>query len=320
MIAQRGAGQPYLLAVKLKDEESRLHLRVVLENPAKTFAWANLTRAPQQIQDLVSNSTARSALAWSAFNGDGVWPSAEVANAIKALESSATPDKVITNLDAGTRLELAAYLGNPAYGIFFDPDKNHDAWLESVPVPEQVRSLIPVLSAQVAKASSIPENGDAIAEALEISAEQIAIFSGQLKNGNYEVDDLYANVKTRGSAQRVFSDAVKENYDYTCAVTGIKSREFLIASHIVPWSRDKTIRLDPSNGICLSLIVDKAFESGYLLINEDLTIGLNIEKMKNDRELQRHLKPYDGKTVAQPRQFPANPTYLKRRRDLLSKD
>ncbi|MBR7559829.1 HNH endonuclease, partial [Mycobacterium tuberculosis] len=84
--------------------------------------------------------------------------------------------------------------------------------------------------------------------------EQVEAFREQIKNKNYEVDDSYATAKTRGSAQRAFSEEVKKIYDFRCAITGIDTKDFLVAAHIVPWSQDKSIRLDPSNGICLSLI------------------------------------------------------------------
>jgi len=38
----------------------------------------------------------------------------------------------------------------------------------------------------------------------------------------------------------------------------------LIASHIVPWSKDKQNRLNPRNGLCLSALHDKAFDRGMI--------------------------------------------------------
>lgn len=35
LLAHRGAGQPYLLAIKLRDEPRTLHLRAYLANPKK---------------------------------------------------------------------------------------------------------------------------------------------------------------------------------------------------------------------------------------------------------------------------------------------
>jgi hypothetical protein len=51
-----------------------------------------------------------------------------------------------------------------------------------------------------------------------------------------------------------------------CSVTGLKSKEVLIASHIVPWSRCETTnaRWDVDNGLMLTPGLDKAFELGYI--------------------------------------------------------
>ena len=102
-----------------------------------------------------------------------------------------------------------------------------------------------------------------------------------------------------------------------CAITGVRSRDFLVAAHIVPWSVDQKIRLDPSNGICLSLLVDRAFESGHLVIDDDLTMRLNLERVGDDAALRSLLEPYDGKVLKAPKDSPPNPEYLKRRRERL---
>ncbi|MDX2471861.1 MAG: HNH endonuclease signature motif containing protein [SAR324 cluster bacterium] len=103
----------------------------------------------------------------------------------------------------------------------------------------------------------LPNSDDEIAKTLEVSIEEIDSYREQIKQANYDVPDSSSTLKTRGSAQQGFSGEVKTNYRFQCAITGIKSKEFLVASHIVPRSADQSIRLDPSNGICLSLLVDK---------------------------------------------------------------
>jgi predicted restriction endonuclease len=79
----------------------------------------------------------------------------------------------------------------------------------------------------------------------------------------------------------------KANYGNRCAITGITTRSFLIAAHVVPWSEDQSIRLDPSNGICLSLLVDRAFENGCLEIEDDYTIRIDWGRVGGDSELRR---------------------------------
>ena len=115
----------------------------------------------------------------------------------------------------------------------------------------------------------------------------------------------------------MFAGSVKSNYGYRCAVTGIATKEFLDAAHIVPWGDDPSIRWGPSNGICLSLIVDKAFEEGFLTIEDDLTVRVVRERIKEDAALLSLLEPHDGKKLNAPTSEPPKPEYLQRRRQLV---
>ena len=57
MLTIRGAGQPHLLAIKLRDEPRTLHLRAYLKNPTVGFAWADLGLVPQEVQSLAAKTT-----------------------------------------------------------------------------------------------------------------------------------------------------------------------------------------------------------------------------------------------------------------------
>ena len=103
-----------------------------------------------------------------------------------------------------------------------------------------------------------------------------------------------------------------------CAITGIETSEFLVAAHIVPWSTDQSIRLDPSNGICLSLLVDRAFEKGYLIIEDDLTIRVDGDRLGDDDSLRSQLEPYSGRKLNAPVVGGPKIEYLQRRRALIA--
>lgn len=154
---------------------------------------------------------------------------------------------------------------------------------------------------------------DALAESLEADVTEVEALRSQVLSGSYAVSDEYATAKTRGSSQQLFASMVKSNYGWTCALTGIAAREFLVASHIVPWSEDESIRLDPANGICLSTFVDRAFDTGYLAIHEDCRVQINWSRVGVDQALSGALAPYDGQKLAFPASFPPNPEYLNRR-------
>ncbi|WP_174985667.1 HNH endonuclease [Burkholderia lata] len=256
---------------------------------------------------------------WGTFASGGVAPSTEVRYALSKLESSDTPVVALDELGADTGRGLAAYLRQPGYGLFFDPSQNHNAWTVSESLPEgltaSINALLETLNARYPAAAQ----GDAVAESAETDPGEIEVFKKQIKNQDYCVADLVVTTKTRGSAQKVFASAVKDNYGHRCAITGIESKDFLVASHIVPWSEDQNIRLDPSNGICLSLIMDRAFERGHLLIEDDLTVRVDWVRVGGDVVLRCQLEPYDGQKLASPTTATPRPEYLQRRRTLVSK-
>lgn len=209
---------------------------------------------------------------------------------------------------------MANFLRQPGYGVYFDPTRNHHAWQLPAPLSKQLAAsadeFVRVLDARF---PPIPDE-DAAAETLEADPDDVQAFRDQIEKKSFDVPDTTATVKTRGSAQKAFADAVKSNYGFRCAITGIDSKDFLVAAHIVPWSKDQSIRLDPSNGICLSLIVDRAFEKGHLLIDDDYTIRINWGRVGHDSALRRQLEPYDGRKVNAPASAPPKAEYLVRRR------
>lgn len=317
-LAARGAGQPYLVAVKLRDQPRTLHLRAYLKKPSEAYAFAGLTLTPPSIQELAANTSQGSALAWSMFQGGGIAAGGDVTDALALLDASHNQTLAIDSLGVETGRALINYLRSPGYGLFFDPARNHDAWNQPAPLTEKVaESINDLLKALDVRYPPSPE-GDAVAETFASDPQVVDAFREQIEQQNFEVADSTATVKTRGSAQRAFSDAVKKNYGYKCAITGVVTRDFLIASHIVPWSNDQTIRLDPSNGICLSLLVDRAFEKGYLQIEDDLTIRVDWNKVGEDHAIRSQLEQYDGNKMTAPTKQAPRPEYLQRRRALVA--
>jgi len=225
---------------------------------------------------------------------------------------------VINALNIDTGRALTGYLRSPGHGLFFDPNRNHDAWLQAAPLTTQVAASVDdILQMLEARFPADPQ-GDAAAEAIDADPDEVEAFRRQIKQKSYAVADSSATVKTRGSAQKAFADAVKANYEYRCAITGVATKDFLVAAHIVPWSKDQSIRLDPSNGICLSLFVDRAFEKGHLLLEDDLTIRIDWGRVGKDQALRSQLKPYDGQKLGVPKQEAPRPAYLQRRRALVA--
>ena len=69
---------------------------------------------------------------------------------------------------------------------------------------------------------------------------------------------------------------VLATYNNTCCITSIDNTDLLIASHIVPWSKDEKNRLNPTNGLCLNALHDRAFDKGLITISaKDYTIKVS---------------------------------------------
>ena len=113
---------------------------------------------------------------------------------------------------------------------------------------------------------------------------------------------------TRLTKQRVhqafFREAVLSSYETTCCVTGIAIRDCLIASHVVPWSVDDTLRTDPTNGLCLSATFDKLFDAGLITVLGNLTIRFCSDLMKDRNSITRELVDrYHDKPITKPHRF-----------------
>ncbi len=315
-VPKLGAGQPYLMAIKLQGESRTLHLRAYLSEPKKPYSWADIRVTPQQVQDLAKKTRQTSALASSTFASGGVPPDAKVDGLLARLVASSNPVSVIDSLDEESSRALADYLRNPGYGLFFDPTRNHDAWTQTAPLSRKAAESVEEWLNKLDERFPPVAPGDAAAEVLEADPVEVESFRDQIKDEKFGVPDATATVKTRGSAQRAFAEVVKANYRGRCAITDIATKAFLVAAHIVPWSKDQTIRLDPSNGICLSLLVDRAFENGCLVIKDDFTIHIDRDRIGSDSELLSQLEKYDGKKLTMPKKDEPKDVYLRRRREL----
>ena len=129
-----------------------------------------------------------------------------------------------------------------------------------------------------------------------------------IESGNYYVEDKVGQSKQR-IGQQVFSNTVKSLYDHKCSVCGIGTKQFLVGSHIIPWSSNKETRLDPRNGICLCSFHDKAFDEGFFTINEDYKI--EVSNNIQDKVLASELSKINNQKIAYPRAHKPMIKYLK---------
>jgi len=81
-------------------------------------------------------------------------------------------------------------------------------------------------------------------------------------------------VATTRANQSYFRNALLDNYERHCCLTGLGLEPLLIASHIKPWSTadPATERLSPENGLLLNALHDRAFDKGLITISPELHI------------------------------------------------
>ena len=116
--------------------------------------------------------------------------------------------------------------------------------------------------------------------------------------------------------QRFFRRTVMSSYAGRCCITGLSNPSLLIASHIIPWSHDKTNRVNPRNGLLLSALHDKAFDSGIITITDDMTVRVSSEHMRgNDDFFIKSIGVYHGQQIVLPQKFEPRRDFLRYHRE-----
>lgn len=112
--------------------------------------------------------------------------------------------------------------------------------------------------------------------------------------------------------QVFFRSTILASYNFRCAITGITQNELLIASHVVPWSRDEKNRLNPRNGICINALHDKAFDRGLITITTDYKIksSSKLKKYYNEDFISMAFKRYENQVINLPSRFLPDPILL----------
>ena len=122
-----------------------------------------------------------------------------------------------------------------------------------------------------------------------------------------ELKDYTGHEKETVIKQRVdqsaFRQMILNNYNSTCAITGINDERLLIASHIIPWADNEETRLNPENGICLSALYDKAFDKGLIAIRpDDFTIAISpsLRDSLSQEAFKNHFAGVENKKIIMP--------------------
>ena len=118
-------------------------------------------------------------------------------------------------------------------------------------------------------------------------------------------------VKTRVN-QSFFRSTILSSYNSMCAVTGLSIPDFLIASHIKPWAKDKKNRTNPHNGICLNSIHDKAYDKGFITITPDYKVLLSeyFNDFQNEKAVNDFFIKFKDKKIFLPDRFLPSKEFL----------
>jgi putative restriction endonuclease len=114
--------------------------------------------------------------------------------------------------------------------------------------------------------------------------------------------------------QNIFRTIILAAYNNKCCITKLENSELLIASHIVPWSKDEKNRLNPTNGLCLNALHDKAFDAGLITIDaKDYSIKVSSKLKVNKiiESINANFLNLEGKIINLPDKFLPSTTQLK---------
>ena len=123
--------------------------------------------------------------------------------------------------------------------------------------------------------------------------------------------------------QYFFRMSVLMSYGNACCITGLKNKEMLVASHIKPWSvsNARTERTNPSNGLCLNAMHDKAFDRGLITIDKNYRVVNSklIKETAMDEKTKEWFSFYNGKEIILPDKFLPGKDFIEYHNDVIFK-
>ena len=170
---------------------------------------------------------------------------------------------------------------------------------------------------------------DYLAELKSTSIEEVV--SEDVKNLEGFCEDIELEIFPYGEdrecatharvGQYYFRMSVLSSYDYKCCVTGLTEPQLLVASHIKPWSQSnpKTERTNPKNGLCLNSLHDRAFDRGFITINDkyEIVVSNKLKETQMDEETRNWLMSYDHRQIVLPNKFLPAKEYIQYHNDVI---
>src|SRR6185437_3565137 len=140
-----------------------------------------------------------------------------------------------------------------------------------------------------------------------------------------EEDDLPREGKEREAVLRVrvnqsfFRKRVLSAYCFRCCVTGLETPDLLVASHIIPWAKDKENRLNSRNGLCLNALHDRAFDRHLMWVDSEFRVRFSkrLHSGKDaDSESISWLTSFEGRPLLLPKNFRPEPKLLSKHAEI----
>lgn len=121
--------------------------------------------------------------------------------------------------------------------------------------------------------------------------------------------------------QSFFRSTVLSSYYFKCCITGLSIPDFLVASHIIPWSKCTEHRLNPRNGLCLNSIHDKAFDRGFITISPEFKVIVSnvLGDLEKDKAVQDFFIKYNNQKINLPDKFLPSKEFLEHHYDNIFK-
>ena len=85
------------------------------------------------------------------------------------------------------------------------------------------------------------------------------------------------------------------------------------------WADDKSHRMDPENGLCLSATYDAAFDKHLISFDDEyrMIVGKNIKEYYTNDVVKEYFDKFDGKQITLPKSFLPNKELLSKHRKSL---
>jgi putative restriction endonuclease len=112
--------------------------------------------------------------------------------------------------------------------------------------------------------------------------------------------------------QQFFRAMILTGYRSQCAICELPVASLLVASHIVPWAQDKSLRMNPRNGLCLCNLHDRAFDCGLITITSDyrICVDRSLKKQAPSESIANYFLKFEGQTLRLPERWLPDPKFL----------